>query len=678
MATYDVGLKIGIEGDASFKNKLSLINQQAKELNAEMKSVTSAYDKNDNSAKKLSATSGVLARQMEVQRNKIDLLNQKLQEQKAKLDQIGQAYQETVAKEGANSASAQKLANEYANQARQVSQTQTQLNNAQASLNEMDSAMKNNQQTSINWRGALKTAGVALATIATTAAAGAVALGKAVVGAYGDFEQLEGGVNKIFGADAQAVIANADKAYQTAGMSANQYMEQVTGFSASLIQSTGNDTAKAAEIADMAIRDMSDNANTFGTDISSIQSAYQGFAKGTYTMLDNLRLGYGGTKQEMERLLSDASKISGIKYDISNLDDVYSAIHVIQEEVGIAGTTFAESEGTIQGSIGRLKASFENLTIGLGRADSNMDALVGNLADSLGMVIDNITPVIERVIEYLPAVASELSTALMGMLPSLIETVTQIFSQVLETLLGMLPELMPVAVNAILTLTQTLINNLPLVIDSAIQLVLALIQGIVQMIPQLAQQAPQLVMTVAKTIIANLPQILDAGVSLVGSLIEGILSMAGRLFSMAISFIAENVVRPIRDKMKEGKSLGQALVEGLWNGITGMASWLWGKITGWASDIIGHIESALKIGSPSKETAWIGQMMVEGLAKGINDNQKIADKAWNNLQNDLGFGLTYAPSVGGYGNTTFNITQKAGENGAMLARRINRQLGEVM
>lgn len=678
MATYDVGLKIGIEGDASFKNKLSLINQQAKELNAEMKSVTSAYDKNDNSAKKLSATSGVLAKQMEVQRNKIDLLNQKLQEQKSKLDEIGKAYEKTVAEEGENSASAQKLANEYANQAKQVSNTQTQLNNAQASLNEMDNAMNNNRQTSINWGSALKTAGVALATIATTAMAGAVAIGKAVVGSYGEFEQLEGGINKIFGADAQQVIANADQAFKNAGLSTSQYLEQVTGFSASLIQATGNDTKKATEIADMAIRDMSDNANTFGTDISSIQSAYQGFAKGTYTMLDNLRLGYGGTKKEMERLLEDASKISGIKYDIGNLDDVYSAIHVIQQEVGISNATLLESEGTIQGSIGRLKASFENLTIGLGRTGSDMNALVGNVAEALGMVVANITPVIQQIIEYLPQVAQELSTALMGMLPSLIDTATSIFSQVLETLLGLLPELIPVAVEAVLTLTSTLIDNLPMVIDSAIQLVLALIEGIIKMLPQLANQAPQLVMTVAKTIISNLPQILDGGVRLVGALIEGILSMASQLFQMCISFIAENIIKPIKDKMDEGASLGEALVQGLWSGISSAGSWLWGQLKGWASNIIENIKNGLSIHSPSKETAWIGKMMAEGLAKGITDNESIVNKAWDNLQSDLGFGLTYAPNVGGYGNTTFNITQKAGENGAMLARRINRQLGEVM
>lgn len=678
MASYDVGLKIGVEGDASFQKKLALITQQSKELNAEMKAVTSAFDKNDNSQKKLSATSQVLTKQMENQRAKIDLLKQKLNEQNAELDRIAKAYQKAVTEQGADSAAAKKLANDYANQARQVSVTKTQLNNAEAALNSMNSEMERGSGASRDYSGVLKTIGTTLATVATAAAAAAVALGKQVLDAYGNFEQLEGGVQKIFGDDvAKTVIANADEAFRTAGLSANQYMEQVTGFSAALIQSTGSDTARAAQIADMAIKDMSDNANTFGTDISSIQNAYQGFAKGTYTMLDNLRLGYGGTKTEMERLLKDASKISGIKYDISNLDDVYSAIHVIQEEVGIAGTTFAESEGTIQGSVGRLKASITNLFTGLGRAGSDVGALVGNVSEALGMVFQNVAPVIQQLVAYIPTVAGQIMASLGEMMPTMLETITQLFSQVLETLVGLLPQLMPFAVEAITTVASTLIENLPQIIEAAIQIIISLIQGISQAIPQLAGMIPTIVTTVASVIIQNLPQILDAGVELIGALIEGILSMAGQLFNDVLSFIAENLIRPVKDKMDEGDSLGKALVEGLWAGISGMAGWLWGKLTGWASDIIGHIQKGLDVGSPSKETEWIGEMMAKGLAKGLTENTGLVNGAWNSLQSAMGIGVDYSPTLRGGMTNTFNITQLPGENGAMLARRINRQLGEV-
>lgn len=678
MANYDVGLRIGVEGDAAFKNKLALINQQAKELNAEMKNVTSSFDKNDSSQQKLAATSQVLTKQMDNQRSKIELLKQRLTEQEKKLDEIGEAYQKAVQEQGRDSAAAQKLANDYANQARQVSNTKTQINNAEAALNSMNNSMEKSHGITINWGSVLKTAGVALASVATSAAAMGVALAKSVVNAYGEFEQLEGGVQKIFGDEAAAqVIANADKAFSTAGLSANQYMEQVTGFSASLIQSLDGDTTAAAKIADMAIRDMSDNANTFGTDISSIQSAYQGFAKGTYTMLDNLRLGYGGTKTEMERLLEDASKISGIKYDISNLDDVYSAIHVIQDEVvGISNTTEKESKGTIQGSINRLKGSLTNLVTGLGRAGSDTGTLVSNVAESVGYVIANITPVIQNVVAVLPQVMQQVIAAVMEMLPTLLTTVTDLFNQVLETLITMVPELIPFAVEAITTVATSLIENLPAIIEAAIQIIIAVINGIVEALPQLAAMAPDIIMTVVNVIVANLPQLLNAGVDLILALIDGILTMAVDLWNKATSFINDNLLQPIRDKMEDGQSLGEALVTGLWEGISGMASWLWGKLTGWASDIVSHIRGALDINSPSKETAWIGEMMAKGLAKGLTDNAALVDKAWSSIQSDLGFGLTYAPNVG-TNSATFNITQLPGENGAMLARRINRQLGEV-
>ena len=176
-----------------------------------------------------------------------------------------------------------------------------------------------------------------------------------------DLQQSIGGIETLFKDSAEKVKQNAANAYRTAGMSANEYMELTTSFSASLLSSLGNDTSKAADIADMAMTDMSDNANKMGTDMERITDAYQGFAKQNYTMLDNLKLGYGGTKTEMERLLADAQKITGVKYDINNLSDVYSAIHVIQGELGITGTTAKESAETFSGSLASMKAAFKNV-----------------------------------------------------------------------------------------------------------------------------------------------------------------------------------------------------------------------------------------------------------------------------------------------------------------------------
>ena len=238
----------------------------------------------------------------------------------------------------------------------------------------------------------------------TTAVSGLISniklIGDAFVGViqkYADYEQLIGGVETLFKDSADKVSKYADEAYKTAGLSANAYMETVTGFSASLLQSLNGDTEKAADAANQAIIDMSDNANKMGTSMESIQNAYQGFAKQNYTMLDNLKLGYGGTKEEMKRLLADAEKLTGVKYDISNLNDVYSAIHVIQTELGITGTTAKEAETTISGSINSLKASWENLLIGLGRTDSDISKLVSNVVNSAITVVKNVVPVVGQI-----------------------------------------------------------------------------------------------------------------------------------------------------------------------------------------------------------------------------------------------------------------------------------------
>ena len=224
-------------------------------------------------------------------------------------------------------------------------------------------------------------------------AAGATAMGgivSAAVNSFGEYEQLVGGVETLFGESADEVIKNADRAFQTAGMSANDYMQTVTSFSASLLQSVGGDTAEAAKIADMALIDMSDNANKMGTSMESIQNAYQGFAKQNYTMLDNLKLGYGGTKTEMERLLADAEKLTGVKYDISNLSDVYNAIHAIQENIGITGTTAEEAGSTIQGSLSSVQAAWSNVLVGMASDGANMDTLIGNLLATVESFAGNI------------------------------------------------------------------------------------------------------------------------------------------------------------------------------------------------------------------------------------------------------------------------------------------------
>ena len=310
--------------------------------------------------------------------------------------------------------------------------------------------------------------GKGLATVAkvgaaavSAGAAGVAALTKMGVEGYAQYEQLVGGVETLFKTSQDTVMRYAENAYKTAGMSANQYMETVTSFSASLIQSLDGDTAKAAEVGNMAITDMSDNANKMGTSMQMIQNAYQGFAKQNYTMLDNLKLGYGGTKTEMERLLKDAQKISGVKYDISSYADVVEAIHVMQEEMGIAGTTAKEAATTIQGSISMMKGAWENLVVGMADENADMDTLINNFVESTATAAQNLLPRIEQTLAGIGSLIEKLAPIIAEALPKLIEAV--------------LPALLSAAMSLVTALVNGIITALPAVYDALMEAVTILL-----------------------------------------------------------------------------------------------------------------------------------------------------------------------------------------------------------
>lgn len=294
--------------------------------------------------------------------------------------------------------------------------------------------------------GALK-AGAVAGTVAFGAMA--VKIGKDALNAYSDYEQLSGGVEKLFGSASGAVIKNAQNAYKTAGMDANTYMETVTSFSAGLISSLGGDTAKASKIADQSIRDMSDNANVFGTDIQSIQNAYQGFAKGNFTMLDNLKLGYGGTKSEMERLLADASKISGVDYNIDNVADLYEAIHVVQQEMGITGTTAKEASKTIEGSVNSMKGAWQNWLTGLGDSKADMGELTNNLLSSVKTVIKNVVPRIGQITKGVVSAVVSVGAQIGAKIPSIVSDIGNYIQQNGPTLIEKVKALVPQIITAV-------------------------------------------------------------------------------------------------------------------------------------------------------------------------------------------------------------------------------------
>ncbi len=569
----DFGLKIGLEGEKEFKKALSEINQSFKVLGSEMKVVQSQFDKNDNSVEALTARNQVLNKEIEAQKQKIETLRSALSN----------------------------AAESFGENERRTQQWQIQLNNATAALNDMERELDRNNaalndaerevddvsdsaddmgeeiddaadsadksKSKFESLGSvLKGIGAAMGAVAVAAGAAAVKLGKEVIDAYADYEQLVGGVDTLFKESSQELQTYAANAYKTAGMSANDYMETVTSFSASLIQSLGGDTEKAVKYADMAITDMSDNANKMGTDMGLIQNAYQGFAKQNYTMLDNLKLGYGGTKTEMERLLADAQAISGIEYNIDSYADVVEAIHVIQESMGIAGATAAEAEGTISGSINALQAALQNMLVGFGDANADMDLLCQNMVDALQNVITNITPVIENMVKVLPTVTGALLDAIADLLPTLLQTVTELFSQLLNTILTLLPQLIPAAVEAIMTIVQALIDNLPLLVDAAVQLVVALVEGIGAALPQLIPAAVQAVITIVQGLISNLPLILDAALQLIMGLAQGLLTAIPMLIEALpaiITAIIEFILSAIPQIIDAGIQLLTSLVAAL-------------------------------------------------------------------------------------------------------------------
>lgn len=380
-------------------------------------------------------------------------------------------------------------------------------------------------------------------------------------------EQSIGGIETLFKEHADTVIKNASKAYKTAGISANSYMEQATSFSASLLQSLGGDTAKAAKYADMAITDMADNANKMGTDITRIQDAYQGFAKQNYTMLDNLKLGYGGTKTEMERLLADAQKITGIKYDINNLSDVYSAIHVIQEELGVTGTTALEASKTLTGSFNAMKAAAQDLmgNLVLGRnVKSSMVALADTAATFL---FDNLMPALGNVLMGLPvAVGALLQKGFPKFLDSGAEMVTALGNGIIKGLPGFLNTVRTVIPNAV----QTITKNLPSILSKGVEFISKFATGILQNLPEVIRTAGSTITSFISGIQKNLPTITQNGGKLLGNLASGIIKNLPAIIG-AIVQVMGSILKAIAGYIPTMVKSGVQLITGLVSGLTGNA-----------------------------------------------------------------------------------------------------------
>lgn len=465
---------------------------------------------------------------------------------------------------------------------------------------------------------AAKVGGAAIA----AAGAGIASMTKQSIDNFSQFEQLVGGVETLFKDSSDTVQQYAQNAYKTAGMSSNEYMETVTSFSASLLQSLGGDTAAAAEKANQAITDMADNANKMGSTTESIQNAYNGFAKQNFTMLDNLKLGYGGTKEEMQRLLDDAEKLSGIEYDISSYSDIVDAIHVVQTEMGITGTTAAEASSTITGSLDSMKAAWQNVLTGIADENQDLSVLVENLADSAVIAANNIAPRIAQVLEGVGVIGEKIApliangiTAAVEKAPEFLNAATGMLSALGNALLEQKDLLIQNAFDLILVLTDGLIQGVGSLADGALQMVESLALWVEEYSDVLAEKAYTLLISLVESVIENLPELAVAALKIMGALATGVIEYVPELIKKVPEIISE-LVDGFAEAMPDIIAVGEDIVRGLWEGISNLAGWIGEKVSGFFDGLFDDVKKHEEIHSPSKKWAFIGRNDALGIGAG--------------------------------------------------------------
>jgi phage-related protein len=489
-------------------------------------------------------------------------------------------------------------------------------------------------------KSGLATAAKVGAAALTAAATGMAALIKASIDQYAEYEQLVGGVDTLFKTASDKVQEYAANAYKTAGMSANEYMDTVTSFSASLLQSLGGDTEKAAQKADQAITDMADNANKMGTGMEMIQNAYQGFAKQNYTMLDNLKLGYGGTKEEMERLLADAEKLSGQKFDISSYSDIVDAIHVVQTEMGITGTTAKEAASTIQGSVSAAKSAWSNLITGIAADNADLDTLIGNFVSSVETAAGNIIPRVSVILGGISQLVTSASTTIIPMvittitdnLPALLQAAVALVGALGQGIIDSLPAITQAAIDILFFLANGLIENLPTLIDGIVQVTLTIVQMLTSpdFLTQLIETAILLIMTLAQGLIDAIPQLIAAVPMIIGNLLAAIIVELPNIIQMGIDLLfalIDGIIKCIPELVAAVPTLIIAFVNGIVNNLDKIILAAPQIIVSLITGIIGAIPELIAavprviaaIADTIRNYDWggIGRNIVQGLKDGI-------------------------------------------------------------
>ena len=490
------------------------------------------------------------------------------------------------------------------------------------------------------WNAISSMSGKAVGALKGVATVGLAGVGKSALDAYATYEQAVGGVDTLFKDASGTVQKYAAEAYRTAGVSANEYMTQVTSFSASLISSLGGDTAKAAELGNTAMIDMSDNANKMGTDIEAIQQTYQSLARGNYAMLDNLKLGYGGTKSEMERLIQDANKVKQANGEMGDLSidkfsDVVQAIHIMQQQMGITGTTAKEAATTIEGSVGMMKAAWQNWLAELGKDNADINGLTKQLVDSVGTVIQNVGPRIAQIITGITAALPQLFSSLGGTLPALVmqilppvlgalgqlgtmlltsattwitTSLPQLLAQFQSWVTSSLPSFLQTGLTMITNLLQGIVQALPQIASTAVTVLTTLLDGLSAQLPQLIPIGVNAVLNLVQGILNNLPQIIDSGLKLILGLAQGLINALPDLVGKVPILIGQ-LVGGIINRLPQILQAGVQLLGALANGFISSVPRLIGSIPGMVGQIM-HGFTSVNWGS-------VGLNIITGIATGI-------------------------------------------------------------
>lgn len=563
------------------------------------------------------------------------------------------------------------------------------------------------------------------------AAAGIGTALKAALEAGGNLQQSFGGLDTLYGDAADAAKKYAVEAAQ-AGISANSYAEQAVSFGAALKGAFGGDTAKAAEAANTAIMDMADNAAKMGTPIENIQTAYQGFAKQNYTMLDNLKLGYGGTKSEMERLLADATKLSGVEYNIDNLGDVYDAIHVIQGDLGLTGVAAEEASTTFTGSFGAMKAAGENLLASLALGENlgpSLDALGQTVSNFL---LNNLFPMITNILSQLPqllggvadfiiqaapqvmdaaislvmkigeafitfdwiglgislidAISGAIDSAagsnfagdttvidtflqnLTNGFPQLLSKGVELVLKVVEGLLSSLPSVVTTAGTIVTKMTTTILSLLPSVLQSGTKLILSLVDGIIRNLPSIVQSVFTVITTFVSTVGQNLPTILSQGITIVGKLVSGLIQAIPQIIA-AVPKLIGAIVDGFSNF--DWWSIGKNIVKGIAEGLKNAAGMIADAAKEAAKKAFNAAKDFLGIDSPAKKGIYIGEMYDAGIAEGISGGRSLINDAISDLSTDSFSGLSAS------NNFDFRASEEDDEKLDDLLSLLSRYLPQI-